>query len=52
MPPKLLNLSADFLTTLLTKTINTSIAQNVFPENAKTTSVIPLDKGKPNKSKC
>ena len=27
-----------------------SIAQNVFPENAKTASVIPLDKGKPNKN--
>ena len=47
IPPKLVKLSADFLTALLTKAINTSIAQNVFPENAKTASVIPLDKGKP-----
>ena len=38
------------MTPLLTKAINTSIAQNVFPENAKTASVIPLDKGKPNKN--
>ena len=38
------------MTPLLTKVINTSIAQNVFPENAKTASVIPLDKGKPNKN--
>ena len=35
MPPKLVKLPADFLTPLvLTKAI--SIAQNVFPENAKT----------------
>ena len=50
IPPKLVKLSADFLTPVLTKAINTSIAQNVFPENAKTASVIPLDKGKPNKN--
>ena len=50
IPPKLVKLSADFLTPLLTKAINTSIARNVFPENAKTASVIPLDKGKPNKN--
>ena len=50
IPSKLVKLSADFLTPLLTKPINTSIAQNVFPENAKTASVIPLDKGNPNKN--
>ena len=50
IPPELVKLSADFLTQLLRKAINTSIAQNVFPENAKTASVIPLDKGKPNKN--
>ena len=50
IPPKLVKLSADFLTPLLTKAINTSIAQNVFPENTKTASVMPLDKGKPNKN--
>ena len=50
IPPKLVKLSADFLTPLLTKAINTSIAQNVFPENTKTASVITLDKGKPNKN--
>ena len=38
------------MTPLLTKVISTSIAQNVFPENAKTASVIPLNKGKPNKN--
>ena len=48
IPPKFLRLSADFLTSLLTKAINRNITQTVFPENAKTASVIPLDKGKPN----
>ena len=42
--------SADFLTPLLTKAINTCITQNVFPENVKTASKIPSDKGKPNKN--
>ena len=50
IPPKLVKLSADFLTPLLTKAINLSIAQNVFPENAKTASVIPLDKDKLSKN--
>ena len=50
IPPKPVKLSADFLTPLLTKAINTSIAQNVFPENAKTATVIQLEKGKPNKN--
>ena len=50
IPPKLVKLSADFLCPLLAKAINTNIAQNVFPEDAKTASVIPLDKGKPNKN--
>ena len=40
MPPKLVKLSADFLTPLLTKGINTSITQNVLPEKAKPASVI------------
>ena len=44
IPPKLVKLSADFLTPLLTKAINTSIAQNVFPENAKTASVIGVNR--------
>ena len=44
-------LPADFLSPLLTKVIKMSIRQNVFPENAKTASVIPLDKGKPNKER-
>ena len=38
------------MTPLLTKAINSSIAQNVFPENAKPALAIPLDKGKPSKN--
>ena len=49
--PKPVKLSADFLTPLLTKAINASNTQSVLPENAKTASVTPLDKGKPNKNK-
>ena len=40
MPPKLVKLSADFLTPLLKKDINTSITQNVLPEKAKPASVV------------
>ena len=45
-----MKLSVDFLTPLLRKTINTSITQSVFPENTKTVSLIPLDKGRPSKN--
>ena len=51
VPPKLVKVSADFLTLLLKKATITSITWNVFPEDAKTATVIPLDKGKPNKNK-
>ena len=51
IPTNLVKLSADLLTPLLTKAINMSITQNVFPENAKTALVTQLDKGKPNKNK-
>ena len=42
--PKLVKISADFLTLILRKSINTNIRQKVFPENAKTASMILLDK--------
>ena len=51
IPPKLIKLLAYILAPLFIKTINASITQNAFPENAKTTSMLPLDKGKPNKYK-
>ena len=50
IPPKLIKIAADFLTPLLTVAINKSIEENIFPDSRKIASVIPLDKGKPNKN--
>ena len=50
IPPKLVKLAVDFIAPILTKAINTSIEVNIFPENAKTATVIPLDKGKLDKN--
>ena len=50
IPQKLIKITYDFLTPLLTFAINKSIEENIFPDPAKIASVIPLDKGKPNKN--
>ena len=50
IPQKLIKIAAEFLTPLLTVAINRSIEENIFPDSAKIASVIPLDKGKPNKT--
>ena len=50
IPPKLIKLAADSFCPILTQLINTSTEQGIFPTNAKTASVVPLDKGKPNKN--
>ena len=50
IPPKLIKVTLDVLTPLLTKSINSSIEHNIFPDLAKTALVVPLDKGKPNKN--
>ena len=50
IPPKLIKVAVEFLTPLLTKSINSSIEHNIFPDLAKTALVVPLDKGKPNKN--
>ena len=50
IPPKLTKIASDFLTPPLTVAINKSIEENIFPDSAKIASVIPLDKGKPNKT--
>ena len=47
IPPKLVSLASDDLTVPLTKAINCSIRNFIFPQNAKTAAVCPLDKGKP-----
>ena len=50
IPLKLVKLLADFLTLLLTKTINTNITHNVYLQNTKIASVIPLVTGKSKKN--
>ena len=47
IPPKLVCLASDELALPLTKAINCSIRNFVFPQNAKTAAVCPLDKGEP-----
>ena len=46
----LVKLSAEIPSTPLSIAINNTLKNGVFPDDAKITSVIPLDKGKPNKN--
>ena len=46
IPQNLIKVAVEFLTPLLTKSINSSIDYNIFPDLAKTSLVVPLDKGK------
>ena len=50
IPPKLIKISADIIAKPLTYAINNCLMQGIFPESAKVASVVPLDKGKPNKN--
>ena len=45
-----MKLSVEILSTPLSIAINNSLKNGVFPDDAKIASVIPLDKGKPNKN--
>ena len=47
IPPKLGRLASDELASPLTRVLNCSIRNSVFPQNAKTAAVCPLDKGEP-----
>ena len=47
--PKLVKLAAEPLSQPVTEAINMCIKQNDFRNNAKVASVVPLNKGKPNK---
>ena len=47
IPPKLVSLASDNLAVPLTNAINCSIRNFIFPQNAKTAAVCPLDKGEP-----
>ena len=44
IPTKLVKLASNFLSTLLTIAINHSLASSKFPDIAKVTTVIPIDK--------
>ena len=50
IPPKLVKLSAEVLSTQLSIAMNNSLKYGVFPDDAKIASVITPDKGKPNKN--
>ena len=43
-------MASNFLAPILTIAINYSIENRVFSENAKVATVVPLDKGKPDKN--
>ena len=45
-----MKISAEILSTPLSIAINNSLKYEVFPDDAKIASVMPLDKGKPNKN--
>ena len=50
IPPKLVKLSAEVLSTPLSIGIDNILQYGVFTDDAKIASVIPLGKGKPNKN--
>ena len=50
-PPKLMKLSANFLTQLLTEAMKNECYTKCFQKNVKTTSMIPLVKGKAKRTK-
>ena len=49
IPPKLIKIGEDIIAEPLTQTINCCLRQGIFPDNARIGSVVPLDKGKPDK---
>ena len=50
IPPKLIKMTYNFLAPILATATNSSIENSVFPDNPKVASVVPLDKGKPDKN--
>ena len=50
IPRKLIKMVSNFSSPILTTAINSSVENNVFPENTKVATVVPLDKGKPDKN--
>ena len=49
IPPKLVYLASNELSSALTMAINCSIQNSRFPDDAKKAAVCPLDKGEPNR---
>ena len=49
IPPKLIQIGADIIAEPLTHAINCYLRLGIFPDNAKIASVVPVDKGKPDK---
>ena len=50
IPPKLVKLLAEILSTPLSIAINNSLKYGVFPDDVKIAKVVLLDKGKPHKN--
>ena len=49
IPPNLIKIGADIIAESLTLAIYCCLRQGIIPNNAKIASIVPLDKGKPNK---
>ena len=49
IPPKMIKTGADIIAEPLTQAINCCLRQGIFPDNGKIASVVPLNKGKPDK---
>ena len=49
IPPKLMKIGADIIAELLTQSTNCCLRQGIFSGKAKVASVVPFDKGKPEK---
>ena len=49
IPPKLIKIGADIIAEPLKQARNSCLRQGIFPGNAKFASVVPVDKGKPDK---
>ena len=49
IPPKLIQIGSDIVAEPITQAINCCLRQGIFPDNAKIASVVPVDKGKPDK---
>ena len=49
IPAKLIKIGANIVVEVLTQAINCCLRQGIFPDNVEIASVVPVDKGKPDK---